>query len=127
MFNFLLKDPEPTKVIRRERTTIILFDDGSKSVVKLRDGEKDDMYSAVCAALAKRLVGSHAAIKRLVESVEYQIPEQSPAFWLSPEPITFKLKLVSPSRVPGDPPPQPGEMFFEIYDDLFTEMNERSQ
>ena len=63
--------PQPRKIIRSGPATILLFDDGSKSVVRLRDGDTDDPYIAVCCAIAKRFVGSGIGLKRMVDEIEY--------------------------------------------------------
>lgn len=56
--NFEVKLPKIKKVIRNEDATIILFEDGSKSVVKKEPLVKDDQYTAFCCAITKRIFGS---------------------------------------------------------------------
>ena len=63
--------PRPERIIRRDRATIVIFDDGTKRVVRLQDGDTDDMYVAICIAIAKKFCGSGTNIKRLVDKVEY--------------------------------------------------------
>lgn len=60
-----------TKVVRKAWATIVFFDDGTKSVVRLRDTDEDDPYVAVCCAIAKRAMGSGTAIRKLVDQIEY--------------------------------------------------------
>lgn len=63
--------PVVRRVLRSGPATIVLFNDGTKSVVKRQKGEPDDPYQAVCAAIAKRVAGSGTRLKQLVESIEY--------------------------------------------------------
>lgn len=44
----------PKKIIYSKNATIVFWQDGSKTIVKREKGVKDDKYSAVCAALAKK-------------------------------------------------------------------------
>ena len=47
--------------------TDVLWEDGTVTVVKLRDGEKFDEYAAFCAALAKKVFGSTNAVNTIVK------------------------------------------------------------
>lgn len=47
--------------------TDVLWEDGTVTVVKLRDGEKFDEYAAFCAALAKKVFGSTNAVNAIVK------------------------------------------------------------
>ena len=47
--------------------TDVLWEDGTVTVVKLRDGEDFDEYSAFCAALAKKVFGSTNAVNTIVK------------------------------------------------------------
>ena len=50
---------------REKGYTTVIFDDGYKRVVKVgRDVEKPDLYSAVTAAIAIRVMGSNSNLKR---------------------------------------------------------------
>lgn len=42
------------RIIRNGSATIVLFSDGTKSVVRLQDGDADDPEKAVMAAILKR-------------------------------------------------------------------------
>lgn len=42
------------RIIRNGSATIVLFSDGTKSVVRLQDGDADDQEKAVMAAILKR-------------------------------------------------------------------------
>ena len=47
--------------------TDVLWEDGTVTVVKLRDGEDFDEYAAFCAALAKKVFGSTSAVNSIVK------------------------------------------------------------
>lgn len=47
--------------------TDVLWEDGTVTVVKLREGEDFDEYSAFCAALAKKVFGSTNAVNNIVK------------------------------------------------------------
>lgn len=51
--------PSPKKVIYNGPATVVIFEDGSKTVVKLQDGEQMDREKAVYAAICKRMFGSN--------------------------------------------------------------------
>ena len=52
------------KVIHNDPATIIIWSDGSKTVVKCRPGEKYEPYWGFCAAVCKKIFGSGKAVKR---------------------------------------------------------------
>lgn len=56
----------PERILRSGRATIVFWGDGSKTVVKLQDGEPDDPYLALLAALGKKIYGSNSKIKKLI-------------------------------------------------------------
>lgn len=60
------------RIIRNGPATIVLFTDGTKSVVRRGADEPDDQYHAICAAIAKRVVGSGVKVKKLVDMVEFK-------------------------------------------------------
>lgn len=51
--------PSPKKVIYNGPATVVIFEDGSKTVVKLQEGETMDREKAVYAAICKRMFGSN--------------------------------------------------------------------
>ena len=113
--------PRPERIIRRDRATIVIFDDGTKRVVRLQDGDTDDMYVAICIAIAKKFCGSGANIKRLVDKVEYlgdskankpEIPKPMPKRQKQHQ---YGLSAEAAARLE--------ELFYELFD----EMQERSQ
>ena len=48
--------------------TTVLWNDGTKTTVKLSDDDIYDEYSAFCAALAKRIYGSNSRIKKIIKT-----------------------------------------------------------
>lgn len=98
-----LLHPSVERVIRNGPATVVVFTDGTKSIVKLREGERDDQYAAVCIAIAKRVIGSGTKLQNIVDSVETTKPREAkpPA----PETITWTCRW------------EPGELFRRIYDE----------
>lgn len=47
------------KVIFHEPATVVYWADGTKTVVKCKDGERFDQYYGFCAALAKKVYGTY--------------------------------------------------------------------
>ena len=60
--------PSPSRIIYNNPATIVFWNDGTKTVVKLAKGEKFNKYYAFCAALAKRIYGTNSALTKLVNS-----------------------------------------------------------
>lgn len=48
--------------------TTVLWNDGTRTTVKLSDDDIYDEYSAFCAALAKRIYGSNSRIKKIIQA-----------------------------------------------------------
>lgn len=48
--------------------TTVLWNDGTRTTVKLSDDDIHDEYSAFCAALAKRIYGSNSRIKKIIKT-----------------------------------------------------------
>jgi len=55
------------RVIFSGPATVVIFADGTKSMVKCMEGEKFERYAGFCAAIMKRLFGSTTAAKNLME------------------------------------------------------------
>jgi len=70
-FGFLKPIPTVERVMRKGRVTIVFFNDGTKSISRRPKDEPDDPYYGVCAAIAKRVVGSGTKLKQLVENMEW--------------------------------------------------------
>lgn len=65
------KDVTPKRINFRMKKdnyyTDVLWEDGTVTVVKLREGEDFDEYAAFCAALAKKVFGSTNAVNNIVK------------------------------------------------------------
>lgn len=48
--------------------TTVLWNDGTRTTVKLSDDDIYDEYSAFCVALAKRIYGSNSKIKKIIKT-----------------------------------------------------------
>ena len=63
--------PKAKKVIYDEAAgvTVVLWRDGTKTVVRAAEGEEHDAYLGYCVALAKKVHGTNSALKRDLEKV----------------------------------------------------------
>ena len=61
----------PKKVIYDEAAgvTVVLWMDGTKTIVRAAEGEEHDAYLGYCIALAKKMHGTNSALKRDLEKV----------------------------------------------------------
>lgn len=61
----------PKKVIYDEAAgvTVVLWADGTKTIVRAAEGEEHDAYLGYCIALAKKMHGTNSALKRDLEKV----------------------------------------------------------
>lgn len=64
-------DYKPKKVIYDEAAgvTVVLWADGTKTIVRAAEGEEHDAYLGYCVALAKKMHGTNSALKRDLEKV----------------------------------------------------------
>lgn len=69
--------PIPDKVIKNGPALVVFWCDGTKTIVKRKKGEKDDLYHAFCAALAKKIYGSNSQIHRMVELIYDETDKKS--------------------------------------------------
>ena len=62
---------QPKKVIYDEAAgvTVVLWMDGTKTIVRAAEGEEHDAYLGYCVALAKKMHGTNSALKRDLEKV----------------------------------------------------------
>ena len=62
---------KPKKVIYDEAAgvTVVLWIDGTKTIVRAAEGEEHDAYLGYCIALAKKMHGTNSALKRDLEKV----------------------------------------------------------
>lgn len=69
------KDKPPfsvKKILKNGDYMTVLWDDGTKTIVKRAPDEPESDYAAFTAALGIRAFGSNSALKRIVESAEVQ-------------------------------------------------------
>ena len=55
------------KIIHSGRCTIVIWNDGSKTIVKQSKDDDWDEYAAFCAAFCKKIFGSTSAVKRVID------------------------------------------------------------
>ena len=58
----------PKRILRSGPATIVFWEDGTKTIVKLSEGEEDNAYAAFTAALAIRIFGSNSKLKKMVQT-----------------------------------------------------------
>ena len=59
----------PIRILRSGPATIVFWEDGTKTVVKLSDGDEDSAYAAFTAALAIKIFGSNSKLKKMVKTL----------------------------------------------------------
>lgn len=64
--------PVPERVLYSGDRTIVFWDDGDKTIVKLGDGEQFDEYAGFCAAFTKKMFGSTHKAKKFLKSVKVE-------------------------------------------------------
>ena len=62
--------PAVKKVLFNGTTTIVFFDDGTKTVAKLGKGETYDCYAGFMACVCKKMFGGTSAAKKLMWELE---------------------------------------------------------
>lgn len=70
-FSFKLY-PVPDRIIRNEDATVVMWKDGTKTIVHRAEGTEDSPYAAFTAALAIKCYGSNSAVNRIVRKTEQQ-------------------------------------------------------
>ena len=63
--------PTPKRIIVRENAgvTIVLWEDGTKTIVRCSDADQYDVYTAYCAAFAKKCYGTNSKLKKTIEKL----------------------------------------------------------
>jgi hypothetical protein len=77
---------KPVRVIYNDPYTICYFQDGSKEVVKVMEGDTFSKENGVLECIAKKVFNNHNEFKRLVES-GYVVPKKEVV--KKPNPILF--------------------------------------
>lgn len=68
--------PTAKRIFKNGDYMTILWEDGTKTIVKRAEDEADNDYAAFTAALGIKLYGSNSALKRVVRSAEVQKPKK---------------------------------------------------
>ena len=69
--------PMPAYIKREGPVTHVAWDDGTHTCVRLcAEDAQDSLYSAFCAALAKKIFGSNAAVHRMVDEHTVEFLEE---------------------------------------------------
>ena len=66
------KSPDVKRILKNGDYMTVLWDDGTKTIVKRAEDEPESDYAAFTAALGIRCCGSNSALKKLVASAEWQ-------------------------------------------------------
>lgn len=67
----------PSKILKSGTATIVFWKDGTKTVVKLPEGDTPDDYSAFTAALAIKIFGTNSKVKKVMKvKTEIQKPKK---------------------------------------------------
>ena len=63
--------PKPRRVVNDPEAgvTVVLWEDGEKTIVRAAEGEQVDVYDAFCAAFCKRIYGTNSKLKRELNKV----------------------------------------------------------
>ena len=69
------RDLMPKQIIHNADAVIVFWKDGSKTIVRRREGDPDDIHSAFAQALTKKLFGATTTVHKMVDKV---LKEQEP-------------------------------------------------
>ena len=59
----------PKQIIHNPNAVIVFWKDGTKTIVRRREGDTDDIHSAFGQALAKKLFGGTTTVHKMVDRV----------------------------------------------------------
>lgn len=98
--------PYPKHIYKGEGKTVVMWEDGTKTIVKRAEGEPDNDYAAFTAALAIKVFGDNSKVNRIVrmtETVEKRKKKkkQKEDAEGQLESVSFVLHRVSPEEYPG--------------------------
>ena len=68
--DLIAKTCTPVRIIYNVKATIVFWKDGTKTVVKLSEGDYDNPYNAFCAALAKKIFGNNSRVRKIVNKIQ---------------------------------------------------------
>lgn len=58
----------PRKIIRSGDVTVVFWSDNSKTLVRRDPEDADNLHTAFCAALAKKIFGSNTRVKKIIDA-----------------------------------------------------------
>ena len=63
--------PTPKRIIisKKSKVTVVLWDDGTKTIVRCSEADTYDIYAAYCAAFAKKCYGTNSQLKKTIEKL----------------------------------------------------------
>lgn len=96
----------PKRIYKGDGKTVVMWEDGTKTIVKRAEGEPDNDYAAFTAALAIKVYGDNSKVNRIVrmtETVEKRKKrkKQKEATEGQLGSVSFVLHRVSPEEYPG--------------------------
>ena len=100
--------PDIRKIIFNPPATVVYWDDGTKTVVKCIEGQPYEKYAGFCAACMKKMFGSTARAKAIMEECDVDTWNQ-----LLKEEAEFQKQNLSEKK------PEPASKSISI-DDLIT-------
>ena len=74
----LVRISTPDRIIYNDRTTIVYWEDGTKTTSRCMDGDPFSKEAGFLACLAKKVYGGHNQYKKYVKSAQVQ-SNQAPA------------------------------------------------
>lgn len=68
---------EPERIVYSGDRTIVFWNDGTKTIVKLREGDEFDEYLGFIAAYAKKMFSSTSRLKKFIKTISsYNKPKE---------------------------------------------------
>ena len=67
----------PKQIIHNPNAVIVFWKDNTKTIVRRREGDTDDIHSAFSQALAKKMFGATTTVHKMVDKVlKEQLPKR---------------------------------------------------
>ena len=67
----------PKQIIHNPNAVIVFWKDNTKTIVRRREGDTDDIHSAFSQALAKKLFGATTTVHKMVDkALKEQLPKR---------------------------------------------------
>lgn len=63
-------------ISKKAGVTVVLWDDGTKTIVKCSEADQYDLYAAYCAAFAKKCYGTNSQLKKTIE--KFAVHQEEP-------------------------------------------------